>query len=178
MPSTWFSTRETECTLLESGGRVGIVGAPMSAPAPALPEFEEIVETMSYLPDLDAKYQFLIDLSKRLPPIKEEEETDDYRVWGCQSSVWIVPFPDAEDSEKLRFRGKSDSVLVSGIIATVLSLFADRTPEGILALDAPAELKRLDLESHLSATRRNGLAGMIDRIREYATGALIDASGN
>lgn len=148
----------------------------MSATAPALPEFEEIVETISYLPDLDAKYQFLIDLSRRLPPIRPEEETDDFRVWGCQSSVWIVPYPDPEGEGKLQFRGKSDSVLVSGIIATALSLFGGKSPEEILALDAPAELKRLDLESHLSSTRRNGLAGMIERIREYATTALIEAA--
>ncbi|MDF1659375.1 MAG: SufE family protein, partial [Verrucomicrobiales bacterium] len=60
----------------------------MSAETQQLPDFEDIAETMGYLPDLDAKYQFLIDLSKRLPPIGENEETDEYRVFGCQSSVW------------------------------------------------------------------------------------------
>ncbi|MDF1851906.1 MAG: SufE family protein [Verrucomicrobiales bacterium] len=149
----------------------------MSASPSPLPAFEEIAETMSYLPDLDAKYQFLIDLSKRLPLIEEEEETDDYRVFGCQSSVWIVPFHKDGESEVLSFRGKSDSVLVSGIIATVLSLFAEKTPAEILDLDAPAELKRLDLESHLSPSRRNGLVGMIERIREYAAEERVKADG-
>ncbi len=148
----------------------------MSSSTHGLPEFEEIAETMSYLPDLDAKYQFLIDLSKRLPLIHDDEEIDDFRVWGCQSSVWIVPFADAENPSILCFRGKSDSVLVSGIISTVLSLFANRTPKEILALDAPEELKRLDLESHLSPSRRNGLVGMIERIREYASEALMKAA--
>jgi cysteine desulfuration protein SufE len=148
----------------------------MSKTVPSLPEFGEIAETMSYLPDLDAKYQFLIDLSKRLPPIREEEETDEFRVWGCQSSVWIVPFTREGDSDHLEFRGKSDSVLVSGIISTVLSLFSGHTPEEILTIDAPSELKRLDLESHLSPSRRNGLTGMIERIREYAAEALMKAS--
>ena len=73
----------------------------------------------------------------------------------------------------LQFRGKSDSVLVSGIIATVLSLHAGKSPKEILDLDAPEELKRLDLESHLSPTRRNGLVGMIERIREYAAEARM-----
>lgn len=131
---------------------------------------------MSYLPDLDAKYQFLIDLSKRLPLIRDEEETDDFRVWGCQSSVWIVPFHPEENGQVLNFRGKSDSVLVSGIISTVLSLYQNKTPEDILALDAQTELKRLDLESHLSPSRRNGLTGMIERIREYATEAMMKAA--
>ena len=148
----------------------------MSQSTPSLPEFEEIAETMSYLPDLDAKYQFLIDLSKRLPLIHDDEETDDYRVWGCQSSVWIVPFHPDENAKALNFRGKSDSVLVSGIISTVLSLYQDKTPEEILALDAPSELQRLDLESHLSPSRRNGLTGMIERIREYATEAMMKAA--
>lgn len=131
---------------------------------------------MSYLPDLDAKYQFLIDLSKRLPLIHDEEETDDFRVWGCQSSVWIVPFHPGENAKTLNFRGKSDSVLVSGIISTVLSLYQDKMPEEILALDAQSELQRLDLESHLSPSRRNGLTGMIERIREYATEAMMKAA--
>ena len=144
----------------------------MSNSTQELPAFEEIAETMSYLPDLDSKYQFLIDLSKRLPPIHEDEETDDFRVWGCQSSVWIVPFKDPEDQALLRFRGKSDSVLVSGIIATALSLFSGRKPEEILTLDGPSEMKKLDLESHLSPSRRNGLMGMIERIREYAAQAI------
>lgn len=147
----------------------------MSESSQSLPEFEEIAETMSYLPDLDAKYQFLIDLSKRLPLIHDEEETDDFRVWGCQSSVWIVPFAEESEPGKLRFRGKSDSVLVSGIIATVLSLFSNHSPEEILEMDAPTELKRLDLESHLSPSRRNGLVGMIERIREYAAEARLAA---
>lgn len=144
----------------------------MSVETQNLPEFEDIVETMSYLPDMDAKYQFLIDLSKRLAPLGDGEQTDDYRVWGCQSMVWIVPFRDEENPEALRFRGKSDSVLVSGIIATVLSLYQGKSPEEILKLDAQPELKRLDLESHLSPTRRNGLMGMIERIREYAVAAI------
>lgn len=145
----------------------------MSAETQQLPDFEDIAETMGYLPDLDAKYQFLIDLSKRLPPIGENEETDEYRVFGCQSSVWIVPFEEANEPDVLKFRGKSDSVLVSGIIATVLSLHAGLTAKQILDLDAPEELKRLDLESHLSPTRRNGLVGMIERIREYAAEDLM-----
>lgn len=146
----------------------------MSADTLQLPDFEDIAETMTYLPDLDAKYQFLIDLSKRLPPISEEEQTDDYRVFGCQSVVWIVPFEDADAPDVLKFRGKSDSVLVSGIIATVLSLHAGMTARQILDLDAAEELKRLDLESHLSPTRRNGLVGMIERIREYAAEDLVN----
>lgn len=145
----------------------------MSADTLPLPDFEDIAETMTYLPDLDAKYQFLIDLSKRLPPVSEEEQTDDYRVFGCQSVVWIVPYEDSNEPDVLKFRGKSDSVLVSGIIATVLSLHAGKTARQILDLDAAEELKRLDLESHLSPTRRNGLLGMIERIREYAAEELM-----
>jgi len=144
----------------------------MSTQTQELPEFDEIAETMSYLPDLDAKYQFLIDLSKRSPLIQEGEETDEFRVWGCQSSVWIVPFEDEAKQGVLNFRGKSDPVLVSGIIATALALYSGHTAEEILTIDGPAEMKKLELESHLSPTRRNGLMGMIERIREYAAATL------
>ncbi len=141
-----------------------------------LPEFEEIVDDMSYLPDLDSKYQYLIDLSKRLPEFAEEDQVDDYRVWGCQSSVWLVPSLDEDVTPPvLRFRGTSDSVLVSGIIAIVLSLHAGRTPEAILQLDAPAQLERLDLKSHLSPGRQNGLAGMLEQIRRHAADAAVGA---
>jgi len=138
-----------------------------------LPDFEEIADDMSYLPDLDAKFQYLIGLSKKLPEFAEEDKIDDYRVWGCQSSVWLVPGMDASVTPPvMRFRGVSDSVLVSGIIAIVLSLHSGRTPEAILELDAPEELQRLDLKSHLSPGRQNGLAGMLEQIRKNAADAI------
>lgn len=139
-----------------------------------LPKFEEIADDMSYLPDLDAKFQYLIDLSKRLPDFDDADQIDDYRVWGCQSSVWLVPTLDkGQTPPVLHFRGASDSVLVSGIITIVLSLHSGRTPEDILQLDAQEQLKRLELESHLSSGRQNGLAGMLEQIRKHAADAAI-----
>ena len=139
-----------------------------------LPDFEEIADDMSYLPDLDSKYQYLIDLSKRLPQVDDAEQIDDFRVWGCQSSVWLVPtLDDAVTPPVLRFRGTSDSILVSGVIAIVLSLHSGQTPEHILRLNAMDELKRIDLESYLSSGRQNGLAGMLEQIRKYAANAII-----
>ncbi|MEM1296350.1 MAG: SufE family protein [Verrucomicrobiota bacterium] len=139
-----------------------------------LPDFEEIAEVMACLPDLDAKFQYLIDLSKRLPEFNDVDRIDDYRVWGCQSSVWLVPTLDKSATPPvLRFCGTSDSVLVSGIIAIVLSLHSGRTPEEILRLDAPEELNRLDLKSHLSHGRQNGLAGMLEQIRKHAADLVV-----
>ena len=135
---------------------------------PSLPSFSEIAENMDLLPDTEARFHYLIDLSKRLPDFPEEQKVDDNRVWGCQSSVWLLSEPQ---NGKMGLRGISDSVLVSGIVAIVISLFNGLTAEEALQLDAPGQLKTLNLEAHLSASRQTGLSGMIEQVRKYALAA-------
>ncbi|MEM7697821.1 MAG: SufE family protein [Verrucomicrobiota bacterium] len=139
----------------------------MSATTADIPSFEDIVMTMELLPDLDERYQFLIDLGRKLPALDDSERIEDNRVHGCQSSVWLL---SSSTGSEVEFRGESDAAIVTGLVAVLLSLYNNRSAEAILSTDATSELARLNLEDYLSPNRRNGLSKMVERIRSDAFG--------
>ncbi|MCH8248369.1 MAG: SufE family protein [Proteobacteria bacterium] len=114
------------------------------------------------------RYQYLIDLGRRLPKFPETLQTEDNRIRGCQSQVWFVA--DQKDG-RLQFRAISDAAIVSGLIALLLRIYSGRKPQDIL--DTPPDfVAALQLESHLSPTRSNGLWSMLKAIRRFASEAL------
>ena len=128
----------------------------------------ELIDEFSLFEDWMDRYQYLIDLGRRLPEFPEELRVEENRIRGCQSQVWFV----AEQKDgRLVFRATSDAAIVSGLIALLLRLYSGRTPREIL--DTPPEfVSALQLESHLSPTRSNGLSSMLAAIRGFATEAL------
>jgi len=143
----------------------------LSAAADLVAAQEEIVDTFSLLDDWTDRYQYIIDLGKQLPPFPEEYKTEDYRLKGCQSQVWIRT--DLVDG-LLHIRATSDSAIVSGLIALLLRVYNDRRPGDIISTP-PDFIRRIELESHLSPTRSNGLSAMIQQIRQMAVEALARA---
>lgn len=134
---------------------------------------ETLAEHFSLLPDADERIHFLIRIGRNLPPLDPSEQIEENLVRGCMSSVWLVCERDGESEETLlRFRGGSDAQIVSGIVAIVLARYSGLTPETILALEPAAILAGFGLESELSSGRRNGLASMIGRIRQFAVESL------
>lgn len=129
---------------------------------------QEIIEEFSFFDNWMDRYQYLIDLGRRLPEMPAAERNEKNRIRGCQSQVWLV----AESrGDRLHFRAISDAAIVSGLIAILLRIYSDRKPEDIVS--TPADfVSALQLEQHLSATRSNGLASMLDAIRRMA----VDAS--
>jgi cysteine desulfuration protein SufE len=110
------------------------------------------------------RYQFIIDLGRKLPPFPASWMDDSHRVPGCQSKVWM----QAEPREgKLYLAGASDAAIVSGLVALLLRVYSGRTPAEILATD-PVFLKDLGLLEALSTNRGNGIASMARAIRERA----------
>ncbi|MBV8158927.1 MAG: SufE family protein, partial [Dyella sp.] len=85
---------------------------------------QDIVDEFAFFGDWTERYQYLIDLGKQLPPLPEELKTEDFRVHGCQSMVWLIPGGNAD---KLHFQAASDSAIVSGLIALVLRVYSDRS---------------------------------------------------
>lgn len=128
-------------------------------------------EDFSFLDDWEARFTHLIDLGKSLPPLKPEEYSDDNKVRGCSSQVWLVAEPSPEKSGALRFRGASDAMIVAGLVAMLLHLFSDQQPADILAFDAPAFFKEIGIADALTPQRSNGLASMLQRIRAHASAA-------
>jgi cysteine desulfuration protein SufE len=129
---------------------------------------QEIVEEFSLFDDWMDRYQYLIDLGRRLPEFPEELRTDENRIRGCQSQVWFV----AEEKDgRLHFQAISDAAIVSGLIALLLRLYSGRYPRDIL--DTPPDfVDALQLQSHLSPTRSNGLSSMLQAIRKFAAEAV------
>lgn len=128
---------------------------------------QEIAEEFAYFGDWTERYQYLIDLGKQLPAFPEAWKTEEHRVHGCQSMVWLVPSGDAS---KMHFEAVSDSAIVSGLIALVLRVYSGRSAAEILATE-PAFIGTIGLAKHLSPTRSNGLAAMLAKLKGYAATA-------
>jgi cysteine desulfuration protein SufE len=123
-----------------------------------------IVEEFSFFSDWTERYQYLIDLGRKLPPLPDELKTDAHKVQGCQSQVWLVA---SGDSHKLDFHAISDSAIVSGLIALLLRVYSGRSAREIIDTE-PGFIEAIGLAKHLSPTRSNGLAAMFKTIREHA----------
>jgi cysteine desulfuration protein SufE len=129
---------------------------------------QEITEEFAFFGDWTERYQYLIDLGKQLPAFPEAWKTEEHRVHGCQSMVWLVPSGDAS---KMHFEAISDSAIVSGLIALVLRVYSDRPAAEIVATE-PSFIGTIGLAKHLSPTRSNGLAAMLAKLKSHAAQAL------
>jgi len=123
-----------------------------------------IAEEFAFFSDWSERYQYLIDLGRKLPPLPDDLKTEEQRLHGCQSMVWIVPSGDAA---RLDFAAISDSAIVSGLIYLALRVYSGRSAAEILATD-PDYIAAIGLAKHLSPTRTNGLAALIAAIRDTA----------
>ncbi|WP_267223076.1 SufE family protein [Dyella silvae] len=129
---------------------------------------QDIVDEFAFFGDWTERYQYLIDLGKQLPDFPEDLKTEDYRVHGCQSMVWLVPSGNAE---QMHFQATSDSAIVSGLIALVLRVYSGHSARAIIATE-PSFIEAIGLAKHLSPTRSNGLAAMLAKIKAYAAASL------
>ena len=128
----------------------------------------ELIEEFQFFDDWMDRYQYIIDLGRRLPAFPETGMTDANKIKGCQSQVWFLA--ETRD-DRLHFQAISDAAIVSGLIAVLLRIYNDRKPQDIL--DTPADfIAALQLEQHLSPTRSNGLASMLKAIHRFAAEAV------
>ncbi len=133
-----------------------------------VPPLDEIIETFEVLDDWENRFEYLIDLGKTVPILPLSERTEDARVHGCQAQVWLRLGLDDQNDHRIWIRAASDAHIVQGLIAIVMAIYAGRTTNEARTVDAEAIFRKLDLEAHLSGTRRNGLAAMIARVRNLA----------
>jgi cysteine desulfuration protein SufE len=123
-----------------------------------------IAEEFAFFSDWSERYQYLIDLGRKLPPFADDCKTEQHRLHGCQSMVWIVPSGDAA---RLDFAAISDSAIVSGLVYLALRVYSGRPAAEILATE-PDYISAIGLAKHLSPTRSNGLAALLAFIRDAA----------
>ncbi|MBC5862045.1 SufE family protein [Flavobacterium turcicum] len=125
---------------------------------------EEIVEEFSMFDDWMDRYEYIIELGKKLPLIKEEFKTEDNIIKGCQSKVWLQ---GEQADDKIVFTADSDAILTKGIIAILIRAFSNQKAADILSADMDF-IDEIGLKEHLSPTRANGLVSMIKNIKMYA----------
>lgn len=124
----------------------------------------EIVEEFSLFDSWDDKYEYIIDLGKRLPPLDEKYKKDENRVRGCQSTVWLVA--DYRDG-RIHYKAESDAVIVKGLISMLVRVLSGQKPGDII--DAKLNfLKEIGMMTHLAQTRSNGLLAMVKQMKNYA----------
>ena len=125
---------------------------------------EEIIDEFSMFEDWMQRYEYIIDLGKNLPLIKEEFKADDNIIKGCQSKVWLK---GEQKDDKIVFTADSDAILTKGIIAILIRVFSNQKASDILNADMDF-IDEIGLKEHLSPTRANGLVSMIKNIKMYA----------
>lgn len=134
----------------------------------------DIVDALGFLDGWEDRYRYIIELGRQVPPMSDADKREELIVRGCQSQVWLDASRDADG--RLHFRIDSDAHIVRGLIALVLAAFEGKRPEAVLDYDIEAYFGSLDLLSHLSPTRGNGLRAMVNRIRDIARSTQVQDS--
>jgi len=126
---------------------------------------EEIVDNFGLFDDWEDRYRYLIDLGGRLPPMDDSLKTEQTKVRGCMSQVWMVMGWD--ENHRLSLLADSDAQIVKGLIAVLRIIFQGKNAEEIAAIDIDQIFGKLGLDQHLSPNRRNGFYAMVERIRLF-----------
>ena len=129
----------------------------------SLPDAEELNEDLELFDDWVERYQYIIDLGKKLRPLPDDQRTEAHKVTGCMSQVWLSH--ERRDDGTLHFFGDSDAAIVRGLIAVLFSLYSGKRAQEIERVDLDGFFARHGLEEHLSPNRRNGFFAMVERIK-------------
>jgi cysteine desulfuration protein SufE len=124
---------------------------------------DEIIEEFDLFDDWEDKYAYLIELGKKLPVLEENQKTDENKIKGCQSNVWVH---SELNEDKLLFKGDSDAMIVKGLVSMLIRVLSNQKPEEIAESDLYF-IDKIGMQQHLSMTRANGLASMIKQMKMY-----------
>ena len=127
---------------------------------------EELTQKFERCADWQQRYRYLIEMGRKVPPLADIFKTDEHKVTGCMSQVWLVN--TSEDPELLMFEADSDAAIVKGLIAVVLIVYSGKSPREIVQTDLDGIFSGLGLDKHLSPNRRNGFYSMVIRIKQLA----------
>lgn len=125
---------------------------------------DQIIDEFELFDDWADKYEYIIDLGKKLPPLDEQYKTEENIIKGCQSRVWLHAFMDGD---LLKFEADSDAIIVKGLVSILVRTLSGHTPEDIANANVYV-LEKVGLQQHLAQTRSNGLASMLKQMKNYA----------
>ena len=129
-------------------------------------KIEQIIEDFNFFDNWEDKYEYLVDIGRNLPSLDEEMKKDEYKLKGCQSTVYFLTKENSNGT--LKFVADSDAFIVRGLISILIEAFSDKTPKEILNTDINF-LNEIGLQNHLSPTRKNGLSSMLEKIKQEAS---------
>ena len=129
---------------------------------------ERIIQNFEVLGDWEERYRYVIDLGRKLPGLEEKYKTEDNRVKGCVSNVWLITRVGDTKPPIFEIEADSDAHIVRGLVATLLTAYSGKSAAGILDVDIRDIFEQLDLEKHLSPSRSNGFFSMVERIQNLA----------
>ena len=125
---------------------------------------DQLVDEFSYFEDIEDKYNYILELGKSLPAISDKYKTPEFTIQGCQSQVWL--HADYKDG-RIFFTADSDAIITKGIIALLINVFSDSTPDEIFDADLDF-IDKIGFKNFLSLTRSNGLMSMVKQMKMYA----------
>jgi cysteine desulfuration protein SufE len=125
---------------------------------------QEIIEEFSLFDSWDDRYEYIIDLGKKLPALEEQYKKDENKVRGCQSSVWLVA--DYKDG-RIYYKADSDAVIVKGLISMLIRVLSGQEADNIINAKLDF-IKEIGMMNHLAQTRSNGLLAMVKQMKNYA----------
>ena len=125
---------------------------------------KEIAEEFSLFDSWDDKYEYIIDLGKKLPPLEDQYKIDENRVRGCQSTVWLVA---DYTNGKIFYKAESDAVIVKGLISMLIRVLSGHSPDEIIAAKLNF-IQQIGMTTHLAQTRSNGLLAMVKQMKNFA----------
>jgi len=129
---------------------------------------DKLVEEFALFFDWEERYQYLIELGNAMAPLPKDYQCEENRVQGCLSTVWVVCQEAPDDPGKLVYIADSDSQLVKGLVAILVQLYNQKSPDDILQLDIVDVFSRIELTQHISRSRANGVHSMIAQIKTLA----------
>ena len=133
---------------------------------------EELIEEFDDLSDWADQCEVLIDMGRELPNMPPELKTEETKVHGCQSNVWMVASVSDDECRTIELTADSDAMIVRGLLTVIIMVYSGRTAQEINDTDIKAIFSRLGLDRHLSTARKNGLGGMVNRVQTIAKETL------
>jgi len=122
---------------------------------------EEIIEEFALFDDWEGKYEYIIDMGKKLPPLADEHKKEENKIRGCQSTVWMV---SEHHGGRVWFQADSDAMIVKGLISMLIRVLSGQHPQDIISAEM-GFIDKIGMSSHLAQTRSNGLRSMIKQMK-------------
>ncbi|MAI06119.1 MAG: hypothetical protein CBC47_03145 [Alphaproteobacteria bacterium TMED87] len=127
--------------------------------------FDDLVSNFNMLNDFEDRYSYIIELGQKLPILPDFIKTDQYKVEGCMSQVWMIKGNFKSFNDRFAFAADSDSSIVKGLIFVLATIYTGKKITELSDINEVSHLEELGLQDRLSVNRRNGFAAMIDKIR-------------